>query len=211
MEKSFNKLLRGYESFRKKYAEHDNSIMSQLEEDGQKPAIMVLACCDSRVDPAVILQCDPGDFFTIRNVANLVPPCEADEGHHGTSAAMEYGICYLNVKHFIILGHSSCGGIQALASDEPLAQDDFISRWVSLSGADLSDKSDANMVARKSLLASYQHCLSFPWLKQRVDEKKLKIHLWYFDIKHAELSAYSFENGAYEPLINFTRNTDEVK
>ena len=83
--------------------------MRHLALRGQNPETMVVACCDSRVDPSLILQCDPGDLFVARNVANIIPPYECDEKHHGTSAALEFGICYLHVKHLIIFGHSQCG------------------------------------------------------------------------------------------------------
>src|SRR5579863_6679629 len=132
MKDSFNKMLQGYHEFRKKYALGDQSIMHYLSYHGQQPQVMVVACCDSRVDPALILQCDPGDLFVVRNVANIVPPFEKDEAHHGTSAALEFGVRFLKVKHLILFGHSQCGGIQALLENENSNQNDFISNWVSL-------------------------------------------------------------------------------
>src|SRR3984957_5401841 len=125
-------MLQGYQIFRKKYALGDQSIMHYLSHYGQQPQSMVVSCCDSRVDPALILQCDPGDLFVARNVANIVPPYEIDDAHHGTSAALEFGVCRLEVPHLILLAHSQCAGIQALLSDEKHAEDDFISNWVSL-------------------------------------------------------------------------------
>ena len=95
MEKDFKKMLQGYQAFRKKYACGDKSVMRYLSHYGQQPHTMVVACCDSRVDPALILQCDPGDLFVVRNVANIIPPYEKDEAHHGTSAALEFGLCTL--------------------------------------------------------------------------------------------------------------------
>lgn len=199
MEKSFKKMLNGYQKFREKYASSDDSIMERLADYGQKPEILVVSCCDSRVDPALILQCQPGDLFITRNVANIVPPYESDERHHGTSAALEFGVCYLNVKHIIILGHSQCGGINALLSEEPLPQDDFISNWVSQ--IKLSTKEhDCTSMAQSSLNLSYQHCLTFPWIKERLEQGKLAIHRWYFDIKAGEIFAYSNESGAFEKL-----------
>ena len=91
-------ILKGYQQFREKYASSDQSVMQQLAYHGQKPETMIIACCDSRVDPSLILQCEPGDLFVVRNVANIVPPYEHDEAHHGTSAALEFGICHLKVK-----------------------------------------------------------------------------------------------------------------
>src|SRR5205809_7699132 len=120
MKTSLQKILKGYQLFRTKYALGDQSVMYQLSHYGQQPQIMVVACCDSRVDPALILQCDPGELFVVRNVANIVPPYEKDEMHHGTSAALEFGVCHLNVEHIIILGHSQCGGIHALLNKTEL-------------------------------------------------------------------------------------------
>src|SRR3984957_19563485 len=132
MKKSFIKILEGYQIFRKKYAEGDKSIMGYLSHYGQQPEVMVVACCDSRVDPALILQCDPGDLFVVRNVANIIPPFEKDEAHHGTSAALEFGIEFLKVKQLILLGHSQCGGIQVLLNGGDASHNDFITNWVSL-------------------------------------------------------------------------------
>jgi carbonic anhydrase len=117
MKESLDKLLGGYKAFQDKYAAGDNSLMTQLAREGQNPEVMVVACSDSRVDPALILQCNPGDLFTVRNVANIVLPFADDGAHHGVSAALEFGLCYLKVKHLIILGHSQCGGINALLNE----------------------------------------------------------------------------------------------
>lgn len=199
MEKSFKKIIQGYLDFRKKYATDDKSIMQHLAYHGQKPEIMIIACCDSRVDPSLILQCEPGDLFIARNVANIVPPYESDEGHHGTSAALEFGICYLNVKHLIILGHSQCGGIEALLNSANLKQNDFITRWVSLININSSTQ-DINTFAKQALFHSYQNCLTFPWIKDRVMKNILVIHLWYFDIKEGEISVYSFKSNTFQQL-----------
>lgn len=200
MEKSFTKMLQGYQAFREKYALGDHSVMRHLADVGQTPKIMVVACCDSRVDPAVILQCGPGDLFVTRNVANIIPPYEKDAGHHGTSAALEFGICYLNVAHLVILGHSQCGGINALLGGEKLKHDDFISNWVSLITVQKSDPKDADHFAKSALIQSYQHCLTFPWIKEKVDQKKLIIHLWYFDIETGKIFTYSYTQKQYLPL-----------
>ncbi len=199
MEKSFKKLIKGYTEFRKIYATGNESLMKQLAYHGQQPEIMVVACCDSRVDPSVILQSDPGDMFIVRNVANIIPPYELDQAHHGTSAALEFGICYLNVKHLIILGHSQCGGIEALLKSENLNPNDFISNWVSLIDVE-GNTHNIDEFAKRALTQSYQNCLSFPWIKDRVEKNELIIHLWFFDIKDGELSAYSFEKDEFQKL-----------
>lgn len=197
---AFNKILQGYSAFREKYASGDHSVMQYLSLYGQRPTTMVVACCDSRVDPALILQCDPGDLFVVRNVANIIPPYEKDGMHHGTSAALEFGICFLEVDHLIILGHSQCGGIQALLHGEDLGYNDFIHPWVSLIETEYTDIAHTDDCARDALHQSYAHCLTFPWIKEAVEAGRLVIHLWFFDIKAGQIYSYSDESQDYQPL-----------
>ena len=200
MENSLKKILQGYQLFRKKYAIGDNSVMQYLANYGQQPQIMVVSCCDSRVDPALILQCDPGDLFVVRNVANIVPPYEKDEAHHGTSAAFEFGICFLKVKHLILLGHSQCAGIQALINSKETNHNDFITKWVSLVKTKHSNMTDENDYTKFALNQSFRHCLTFPWIKQKVISKELLIHLWFFDVKNGQIYNYSETHEGYQPL-----------
>jgi carbonic anhydrase len=132
-------------------------------------------------------------------VANIIPPYEADGAHHGTSAALEFGVCYLNVDHIIILGHSQCGGIQAMLAPEKLHQDDFISNWTSINkdSANRFAPHQADDCAKASLKQSYNNCLTFPWIKSRLDAKKLEIHCWFFDIEHGQLFELDSPSGEY--------------
>jgi carbonic anhydrase len=200
MQKSFNKIIKGYQKFREKYASKDNDFLLKLAENGQRPEIMVISCCDSRVDPALLLQCDPGDLFVVRNVANIVPPYEKDEAHHGTSAALEFGICHLNIKHLIILGHSHCAGVQVLVNKEKLVQDDFISNWVNLIKSKDGCTDDVSQCAKDSLISSYKNCLTFPWIEKRLESKSLLIHLWFFEIKEGLIHAYNPEDKTFKPV-----------
>lgn len=200
MEQSFKKALKGYKQFREKYTLGDTSIMQHLSKYGQQPKIMVVACCDARVDPALILQCDPGDLFVVRNVANIVPPYEKDRSHHGTSSALEFGVTVLNVKNLIILGHSQCGGVRALFAETDFQNNDFISSWVSLIKIDGQVFKDEDDYARFALKKSRNHCMTFPWIAKQVDQRELVIHLWFFDIKSGKIFTYSDESQNYEPL-----------
>jgi carbonic anhydrase len=193
-------MLKGYQLFRKKYTLGDQSIMYQLSHYGQKPNIMVVACCDSRVDPALILQCNPGDLFVLRNVANIVPHYERDEAHHGTSAALEFGVCFLEVKHLILLGHSQCGGIHGLLKGNTVQSNDFITKWVSLVKSENDLSLDVDDYAKLALQKSYQNCLTFPWIKERVLQEKMIIHLWFFDIKTGHIYTYSEAEKSYRLL-----------
>lgn len=209
MKNSFNKIIKGYEAFREKYALGNASVMQSLSLYGQKPEIMVVACCDARVDPALLLQCDPGDLFVTRNVANIVPPYKKDDFHHGTSAALEFGICYLNIKHLILLGHSQCGGINALLNSADSSSNDFINNWVAIikEGNVIPANSDVKIgsknhdyYAKLALQKSHQNCLSFPWIQERVSQQKLIIHLWFFDIQQGQIFSYCHREKAYYPL-----------
>jgi carbonic anhydrase len=203
MDKNFKKIIQGYKSFKKKYAHGNKSIMKYLSINGQQSETMVIACCDSRADPALILQCDPGDLFVVRNVANIVPPYEKDTMHHGTSAALEFGICYLKVKNLILLGHSQCGGIQALLSNHNLPQNDFITNWVSLINIPTcigEKETNFDNYAKLVLQKSYRNCLTFPWINDKVISNDLTIHLWFFDIKTGQIFTYSPTHNQYQPL-----------
>ncbi|TSJ81432.1 MAG: carbonic anhydrase [Candidatus Cardinium sp.] len=202
MEDDLKKILKGYKAFREKYTNADESIMYGLHRNGQQPKVMVIACCDARVDPALILQCDPGDLFVVRNVANIIPPYEKDTRHHGTSAALEFGICFLNIAHLIILGHSQCGGIKALLASEDLKQDDFITNWVALIKTPDFKKHQADDYAKLSLAQSYQNAITFPWIKERTEKGKLTIHLWFFDIQTGQIYTYSNDKNRYEVLLD---------
>lgn len=200
MENNFKKALQGYKQFRKKYTLGNRPVMRSLSEKGQQPEIMVVSCCDSRVDPALILQCDPGDLFVTRNVANIIPCYEKDAMHHGTSAALEFGICFLKVKHLIILGHSQCGGIQALLNQDVSNQNDFINNWVSLIKIPHCSEKNTDDYAKLALNQSYQNCLTFPWIKEKLAEKELIVHLWFFDIKTGQIFTFCEEEKVYKPL-----------
>lgn len=201
-EKTFKDLLCGYRLFREKYT-GNNSIMKNLSTQGQNPQFMLISCCDSRVDPALILQCDPGDLFVVRNLANIIPPYEKDEALHGTSAALEFGICHLKVCELILLGHSQCAGIRALLKNRNLQQNDFIKKWVSsikITDSEFDALQDPDEYAKLALMRSYENCLTFPWLKEKIDKYELTIHRWFFDIQTGKIFTYSDKYGVYQPL-----------
>lgn len=204
------KLISGFRRFQKNYFKSDDALYEELSK-GQRPKVLVVGCSDSRVDPAIITDCRPGDLFVVRNVANLIPPYEPDTRYHGVSAAIEYAICFLNVEHVIVLGHSHCGGIDALmqCSDDNVVGE-FIGRWVAISRPardavqrDLKHKPrelQRKACEEASILISLENLLSFPWVAQRVNEGKLALHGWYFDLEAGQLLGYHPDTGAFEKL-----------
>lgn len=220
--------LSQYLKFRKAYRK-DPKFMNLLSQ-GQEPKIMVIACSDSRVDPALILQTRLGDLFMVRNVANIVPAFVHDSCYHSTAAALEYGVTVLKVQHLIILGHSQCGGIRG-ALEGTVGHNDFIAKWVSqikprrgitgqCDGDDTEMRAfskaldntiesrlvggltddEVNRYAKRALSISYNNCLTYPWIKERVDRGQLVIHRWFFNIATATLYLYSHDKQQFEPL-----------
>src|SRR4249919_1010848 len=126
-------LIDGYRAFLIGRLRHEQDRYRSLSESGQSPQIMVIGCCDSRVSPEAIFDARPGELFVVRNVANIVPPYAPDERAHGVSAALEFGVGALKVKHIVVLGHAHCGGVKAFAEKAaPLSPGDFIGNWMRL-------------------------------------------------------------------------------
>ena len=127
------RLIDGYNTFAGGRLRREQDRYRELAEGGQSPEIMVIGCCDSRVSPEVIFDASPGELFVVRNVANIIPPYPPDGQAHGVSAALEFGVGALRVKHIVVLGHAHCGGVKAFAEDaEPLSPGDFIGKWMAL-------------------------------------------------------------------------------
>lgn len=200
MSKQDDIFLEGYKAFRAQYCSGNPSVLQRLAEEGQAPETMVVACSDSRVDPAIILQCAPGDIFTVRKVANIVPAYKLNDGCSSVGAALEFGICYLKVKRLIIMGHSQCGGIQALLDNSGLHQDDFISTWVNTLTKPEADITDVSACSQHAVLQSGENCRTYPWLAERLDSGELQLSLWFFDIASGQIMAYSSEQGQFLPL-----------
>lgn len=203
------KLIDGFGRFRSKHFETEDSLYQRLMREGQSPSVMVVACCDSRVDPAIITDCDPGDLFVVRNVANLVPPHETVGHYHGTSAALEYAVLGLNVQHVIVLGHARCGGIRALLGgfQEGSGVGQFIKPWMDIAedaradavGAG-SNANAARAVEQAAIRISLRNLNTFPWVHERVENGRLTLHGWYFDMDNGDLLQYQSDNGRFLPL-----------
>ncbi len=195
-----SKLIDGFKRFRKHHYDGENHVFRDLTQAGQAPKTLVVGCCDSRVDPAIITNCDPGDLFIIRNVANLVPPFETGGAFHGTSAALEFGVRKLNVEHIIILGHTHCGGIEALIKGDARDEGGFVGSWMKLARharnrvlARIPQESPEIIVReceKEAVLVSLDNLLTFPWILERVAQRRLTLHGWHFDLESGTLLCY---------------------
>jgi carbonic anhydrase len=208
--KDIQRFIEGFRTFQENYFGPEATHFEPLKE-GQSPKTMIIGCSDSRVDPAILTNCAPGDIFTVRNVANLVPPCEDDGGRHGVSAALEFAVCHLGVEHIVVLGHSQCGGIKALmAGSCGCKGGGFITNWMSIAEAarqrvltELADKNAAlqqRAAEQAGILLSLENLHSFPFIHERVAQGSLSLHGWYFDLAEGALLEYRPELGRFEPL-----------
>jgi carbonic anhydrase len=207
-----DELVAGFRRFQSAYYGQRHDLVERLARHGQAPKVMVVACCDSRVDPAIVTDCDPGDLFVVRNVANLVPPFEEGGSYHGTSAALEFAVCCLHVEHVIVMGHARCGGIRALLGDIRFEghAGRFLTPWMSiaeearraaLACAGAGDaEARATACEQQAVRISLANLMSFPFVREAVDAGRLQLHGWYFDLDRGELQGFDPATGRYLTL-----------
>jgi carbonic anhydrase len=187
-------LVRRYHGWKATTFEDNKGWYKHLAEDGQHPRCMVISCCDSRVHVTSIFGADQGEFFIHRNIANLVPPHTPDGHHHGTSAAVEYAVKALKISQLIVLGHSGCGGVQGCydmcsgRAPELEEESSFVGRWMDIlrpSYEELPEGDDADRVRQleqNSVVTSMRNLMTFPYVKDAMDEERLSLHGLWVDI-----------------------------
>jgi carbonic anhydrase len=188
------KLIAGYQRFRANGWPEQRRVFESLAQNGQSPEALVVTCVDSRVDPAMIFNAGPGEMLTVRNVANLVPPYAPDSAYHGTSAALEFGVRVIEVRHVIILGHGLCGGVKSLLDDLPGDDHEFVAHWMSIARparqrAMLCENPVERQLCceREVVKVSLANLMTFPWVAERVAAGKLALHGAWFNIGSGEL------------------------
>ncbi|MEF2145147.1 MAG: carbonic anhydrase [Desulfovibrionaceae bacterium] len=204
------KFLSGFKRFQQSCFCGDSRLVDELRQ-GQHPKVLMIACCDSRVDPALITDSNLGELFIVRNIANLVPPHEQAAGYHGVSSALEYAVRHLEVEHVVVLGHRQCGGIRALLEERDLG-DEFINKWVNIAQPakahvqatmpDAPPEARERACEQAAVLVSLRNLMTFPWVRSRVEDGKLLLHGWYFDLEKGELLSYLPQTRSFEPLVS---------
>jgi carbonic anhydrase len=194
------RLIDGYTAFRAERLPNEQTRFRELAEHGQRPEIMVIGCCDSRCSPEVIFDVGPGELFVARNIANLVPPYTPDSAQRAMSAALEFAVQALKVRHIVVLAHAQCGGIRAYAEEaEPLSPGDFIGNWMSIiepaakavgprGGRPFNDYVTA--LEQMSAVKTLDNLMTFPYVRRRVEAGELQLHAVYFGVATGDLSVY---------------------
>lgn len=194
----FSDLIAGYHRFRDTDYTRQRDRWAELRE-GQSPRVMVIACADSRTDPAMVFDAKPGEIFVVRNIANLVPPFEIGGGRHGVSAAIEFAVTQLEVPEIVVMGHGSCGGVNAALTqsfaDRSPGDGGFIGHWV-----DLLDEARDRIVAAhgtgaeatrelelETVRVSIANLRTFPPVAERETAGTLRLRGAYFAIRDGVL------------------------
>lgn len=206
---NFHELLEGFHSFRSEYLLKDRAFFEELAR-GQSPKTLVIACCDSRTDPALVLGCRPGELFVVRSIAAIVPD-EASAGEHdAVISAIEYGIKHLQVHDIVVMGHSNCGGIHGLLNLDEINSDRYVSRWVSLAcpalsridheNPGLAEPARARLCEEGSVLLSIENLLSYEWIDKAVQTGNLNLHAAYYDMTRGMLLLWNSGTEDFEPI-----------
>lgn len=203
-----DRLIDGYSAFLSTRLPHEQVRFRQLAEQGQAPEVMVIGCCDSRVSPEVIFDARPGELFVARNIANLVPPYTPDGAQRAMSAALEFAVQALKVKHIVVLAHAQCGGVRAFVEEAaPLSPGDFIGHWMALMapaaqelGPPEARAFDEYLTAleQASAVKGLDNLMTFPYVRNRVQTGELQLHAAYFGVVIGDLSVYNPASREFE-------------
>jgi carbonic anhydrase len=201
------RLIDGYRAFKAGRWPEERAHYEELAHLGQHPEYLVIACSDSRADPATIFSAAPGELFVIRNVAGIVPPMEADSGHRGTSAALAFAVVQLKVREILVLGHAQCGGIAAALDGSLVAGVPFIGSWIELLtpalglSANVRDESQRHIaMERDCIRLSLANLMTFPFVRERVESGKLRLHGARFGIADGKLEVLNPESDLFETI-----------
>jgi carbonic anhydrase len=193
------RLLEGYARFRTLGWPDHAALYRQLDER-QSPQVCVISCCDARVDPMSIFDAAPGELFTIRNVANLVPPYKVGEGLQGTSTAIEFAVCTLKVETVLVLGHARCGGVAAALGEAATQGAVFLNKWIRLLDAARERAgNDQDAVEHESIKISLDRLMTFPFVAERVRSGALKLTGARFSIFDGQLEVLDPKTGKFLP------------
>jgi len=217
------RLIEGYRAFLDGRLRREQDRYRELAQAGQSPEVLVIGCSDSRVSPEVIFDARPGELFVVRNVANIVPPYAPDGHAHGVSAALEFAVAALKVKHIVVLGHAHCGGVKAFAEKAaPLSPGDFIGKWMSLMAPAAEKTGPQNerpwadyltRLEQANVANSLDNLRTFPRLRKLIESGEVATHGAYFGVATGALSVREEATGAFVQVAApdharlFTRNT----
>lgn len=199
-------LIEGYRIYREKRWPELRSLHKVLAERGQAPKTLVIACADSRVDPATIFNAGPGELFVVRNVANLAPPFEDAPGsRHGVSAAIEFAVKQLKVETILVLGHAQCGGIAAALETRPRDPESFLDGWIALldtAKARIPDHGDrTTALEHESIRVTLENLATFPFIQDAMRTRGLNLIGMRYGVADGGLELLDPVSGAFKAVV----------
>lgn len=206
MKNAMEHLIDGYRIYREKRWPELRALHRSLSQRGQAPQTLVIACADSRVDPATIFNADPGELFVVRNVANLAPPFEEAPGFHGVSAAIEFAVTQLKVEYILVMGHAQCGGVAAALQDRPRNPNSFLDSWISLLDTAKSriepHAHDAiTQLEYESIRVTLENLATFPFVAEAMKERGLKLIGARYGVADGGLELLDAATGEFKPVV----------
>jgi carbonic anhydrase len=199
-------LIEGYRAYRAQRWPELRELNQRLAQSGQTPKTLVIACADSRVDPATIFNAGPGELFVVRNVANLAPPFEQGAGFHGVSAAIEFAVSQLGVDTILVLGHAQCGGVATALQQRPRDPNSFLDAWISLLDTAKAriqghDGAAHTALEYESIRVTLENLATFPFVAEAVATRGLKLAGARYGVADGGLELLNGETGAFEPVV----------
>ncbi len=209
VENALKNLIRGIAEFRRNLTDEYRELFAKLAL-GQRPDALFIACSDSRVVPNLFASTNPGDLFVLRNIGNLIPPASSTSNDNSAQAAIEFSVFNLNIADIIICGHSECGAMQALVNGIDCTCCPHLGEWLkhgeeSRRRVDAGETIDSklsvhNQVSQMNVLQQMAHIEGYPFVRERLEQKKLRLHGWWFDIAKAEVYCYDEASRRFIPI-----------
>jgi len=205
-----NNLIRGNRLFKKYHLDEFKEGLDYSIINGQKPEVLLISCCDSRVTTDFMFGNKPGDLFVVRNIGNFVPPHQSTSDFFSVAAAIEYAVNILEVSNIIVCGHSHCGACESLYKDIP-DENENIKKWLQISEPvkhiTLKDEKSFKTkdelyraTEKNSIVYQLQNLLTYPIVKQKLEQNKLTIHGWYYNLSDGSLQAYNEKENIFEEI-----------
>jgi carbonic anhydrase len=206
--KPIDRLIEGYRTFQRTTFAEQRQHYKRLAARGQAPKVLIISCSDSRVSPDIVFTTPPGAIFVARNIANIVPPYHPDGGPRSIGAAVEYAVKVLNVTDIVIKGHARCGGVHALINNgDGLPDNDYLKPWVEIAAParkllppnfDSLGEAERRRVSEQAVIQnSIMNLSGYPWVRERMEDGRLKIHGMHFDFEVGRLTRLDRESGEW--------------
>lgn len=212
---SIQNLIRGNDLFRQNHFIEFKEELNDLVQYGQKPDVLFISCCDSRITTDFMIGSRPGDLFILRNIGNFVPPFCSDGNYHGSASAIEYAVSVLEVSNIIVCGHSHCGACESLYKDIPDTQHYInIKKWlelgqeakqITLKNKDLyKTKEDLYRATEKnSIMCQLKNLLTYPAISEKIEKNQIQIHGWYYDLSSGSIEFYDEKSNSYKNIKEY--------